>query len=392
MTNFHIINTNKFHTKIICVLIRRPLCKEEATINALLVDVMKKGCKKYNSLQKINVQMEKMYGATLDCKVLKKEEEQILQFYIEYIKDDTESLNMLKEIIYNPLVEKNKFNEEIVNYGKTDLKNTIESKINDKTDYAKENFIKLMFESNYSVPEHGYINEVNNICEKHLYTHYKKVISSSKIEVICLGHFESQFIKDVKQTFINNENKKEIKEVTPLNSSEVKIKEDKLNIAQSQIVLGFTTNISYKSKEYISLLLFNEILGGSSNSKLFINVREKEALCYFIYSYILKGKGVIVVQSGVNKNDIQKAKTLIKEEIQNITFEEIQKYKETLIRGFLFIKDSNNQLINFYGSRIILEEEKDIDKIVQSIKEVTKEDLKNVLEKIKLNTEYVLGA
>ena len=69
-----------------------------------------------------------------------------------------------------------------------------------------------------------------------------------------------------------------------------------MDIAQGKLVMGYRCNVDYLDKQkYYSLLLGSKILGGGADSKLFINVREKESLCYTIYSTIQKNKSTMLI-------------------------------------------------------------------------------------------------
>lgn len=44
-----------------------------------------------------------------------------------------------------------------------------------------------------------------------------------------------------------------------------------------------------------------DVFGGGPYSRLFMNVREKLSLCYYCSARLIRGKGIIVIQSGIEK-------------------------------------------------------------------------------------------
>ena len=87
-------------------------------------------------------------------------------------------------------------------------------------------------------------------------------------------------------------------------------------------------------KEYYATELMDQIYGDGSQSKLFLNAREKKSLCYFCASSYDEVNGVIVVGCGIDNADVDAAKNEILFQLEelrngNITDEEIRFAKES---------------------------------------------------------------
>ena len=145
------------------------------------------------------------------------------------------------------------------------------------------------------------------------------------------------------------------------------------------------------------MTLYNTILGASSNSKLFQNVREKASLAYTTRSTYLKHKGVLFVTAGIELDKYEKALELIKIQVDdmrsgNFTDEDIKDAKVFLKNLFNSIKDDQITLVELSIGNFILGLDATIDEMVTSFEKVTREDIVEVANKVRLVTNYYLCA
>lgn len=127
---------------------------------------------------------------------------------------------------------------------------------------------------------------------------------------------------------------------------------------QIHLALGYVNNINHKSKGLLALKVANVVFGGNMSSRLFINIREREGLCYYIRSRINTyiDVGNFTVFAGLDKSRIHPAVKLILKEFNKlkthgITADEFSKAKE-YIRGktILALEDSAN-IAQWYADR-----------------------------------------
>ena len=324
--NLYRIKTDKFKTNTIQVFFHDELCRERATKNALLPAVMRRGCGMLPTFKDIALYLEELYGASFDCGVVKKGERQIIHFYIDHISDkytDGEKelfekcFNLLFEIITNPVIEEGEqalcsptktaslnnsaldkaqcaFKKEYVEQEKVNLKNLIESRINDKVQYAVERCFEEMCSGEpFSIYEYGNVEDLDGINERNLFEHYISVIETSPIDIFVTGEIEDDRVLKAFERF-NELNRKSVKKInssfSKVEVDKVKDVEEKLEVNQGKLCLGFRTNIPPDDNRYYALVVYNSLLGGGGfmNSKLFKNVRERESLAYYIFSRVEK--------------------------------------------------------------------------------------------------------
>ena len=403
-----LIPESKFKTNLISVYIQRKLDRNEVTKNALLPGILKSGCNKYKTLGQLTDREEELYGSYLHAGASKRGESQVLGFSIlsvneKYLDEKIlgQCIEFLNEIINNPLVIDGGFNEEYLNIEKEILKDSIMSIINDKGNYAMKRTNEIMFEGEpYSINGKGYIEDLDTIDRVGLYEHYKEVLKTSPIEIMIEGEFEeTEVVELIKEKFqfdrgniIDIPKEEYYKEV-----DKVKEVKETMDIAQGKLVMGYRCNVDYLDEEkYYSLLLGSRILGGGADSKLFINVREKESLCYTIYSTIQKSKSTMMVCSGIEAQNYEKTVNLVKEQVQklkdgDITESEISNAKIAFINSLNSLNDEIGRISDFYFSQSISKNKSDLDQIKNMINKSTKEDIVEAVIIIELDTIYFLS-
>ncbi|MDK2918236.1 MAG: hypothetical protein PWQ37_969 [Candidatus Petromonas sp.] len=406
---FHTIKSDKFKTNLIGIYIQRPLIKKEATKNALLSMVLHKATKQYPTFMEINKKLEDLYGAVMVSDVAKKGERHIIKFkmqlpnkkYIENKNILKEGLEILNEIINNPAIKDGGFIREIFQQEKENLRDKINGRINDKMKYAVDRCVEEMYkDENFSIYEYGNIDDLNEITETSLLDYYKKFIESSPIDIFLIGDVDEQRAKELINQTIHFPRGSIIdipRENITKDVNAIKEVEDNLNVNQGKLTLGYRTNIPYESNLYEASVLFSNILGGGPNSKLFKNVREKESLCYYIFSKIEKFKSLMLISSGIEFQNYKKTKDIIISEVEDLkkgkfTEDDIEIAKKSIVNSIKSLTDAPNMLIDFYYAHTISGVTDDIDQIIEKIKSVTKESIVEAGEKFKLDTIYFLNS
>ena len=92
-----------------------------------------------------------------------------------------------------------------------------------------------------------------------------------------------------------------------------------MDVTQAKLAMGYRA----ASEDTPALLLANLIFGGYSNSKLFLNVREKLSLCYYASSGYHRSKGIITVSSGIEAQNYEVARREIAAQLEAVTPERV---------------------------------------------------------------------
>lgn len=401
------VESGDFKTNYITLNITTNLNRKTVTENALLPLVLKTSSSKYPKPMDLEKKLQTLYGASLSADAFKSGEKQILSFYIsmpcsKYLPEDidNEALQILLDAVFSPYIKNESFNEKYTMLQKSVLKEKIRSVINDKAQYALCSMIDLMFEGEpFSIRSDGYEEDLDSITPATLYSRYKALISAARFDLIFAGNFNKEnMLTCVKKAFENRSGKAE-----PVNPEQkhiftgVKRKEEKMDVVQGKLVLGFSTGISIRDKNYYDLVLANAVLGVGANCKLFRGVREKHSLCYYCSSSLLAQKGAMYIKSGIEPKDKQAALELILEQVEevksgNITDEEIYNSKKSYTNTLLELSDNLSSLGDYYFSNYLDGITMTVDEIISKINSVKKEDIIKAFANIKLDSEYFLTA
>lgn len=393
------IETKKFKNNVYALYLTIPLTKENVTYNALIPTVLKRGCEKYNNQLEISKKLEEMYDATFGIGITKVGNNEVLKFYLEslnnnYLPNNEDlsktSIEMLLNIVMKPYLVNGKFDDDYVEQEKENLKKVIESRKDNKDTYATNRLLEEMFkEEPYGLYKFGNIDEIDNITSEKLYEKYKELIKNSEKYLYIVGDVENLNIESY------NIDEKEItisKEFPVKISEKENIVKEQMDITQGKLVIGLNTP---NNKQEV-IALYNTILGKGANSKLFLNVREKEGLAYSAGSTYLKRNNAIIISTGIEVSKYNKAVEVIKNQLKdmengNITEKEMKDAKQFINAGLNLINESSENMIEYRFDKDLYNEEIDIEKYRKKIEEIKKEDIVKVAKQIKIDTIYFLG-
>lgn len=410
----HCIDTNKFKTNLMAVFITLPLNRERITFDTVIPAVLKRGTKELKTQEEISKKLENMYGASFDCGIEKIGDNHVIKFYLESLNDNfvpedskqnisRESIDLLLDIILNPLTENNKFKDEYVEAEKNNIRLLIESKIDNKDQYALNRCIEEMYKDKpYGLYKFGYTEDLEEINSQNLYDYYNELINTSKIDIFVSGELKKEDIVDIVK---NNENIKRLKERKAnyiVNNEQTESKEavqekeveEKKDVAQGKLVIGLDVELTdYNSKFPVSL--YNVILGESATSKLFQNVREKASLAYSARSNYVRQKNNIYIRCGIEIENYDKALKIIKEQLEDMkngkfTEDDLVNSKKYMISGIQAAQDEQDSEITYYIGQELSGMLTTFEEYETKINEVKLEDVKNVGSKVKINTIYFL--
>jgi len=301
-----------------------------------------------------------------------------------YIKADNKNLplaiEMLSDMLHNSKFDKDEMDKE---------RGVIIEEINMYEDnplmHIEDVFESLVYQgSDLGKGIAGPRENIIKLSRNSLYNYYRKYYYSGN-SVICLaGNFNEKKALELINKFFpikGKKNRVKIKDVKNKKQKEPRIEIiNRDNVEQVQLALGFR-NIGKKDNNFLISNILANVLGGTMSSRLFLEIREKRGLCYFIKASSSGYEDITSfhIRAGLNKLKIYDALRAIKGElnklvIEGISEEELTKAKAN-IRGRLILNlESVTSKLNFYASQELLGKE---------IKEL--EDLLNKLDKITLN-------
>ena len=410
--DIHNISTNKYKTNLYAVFLATPINRENVTKNALITAILRRGTQNLQSQDIISKKLEEMYGATFDCGIEKTGDNHIMKFYLEAISEEflpekeelaKKCIEILLDIIFNPLIEDNGFKDEYVESEKNNLKQIIESKIDNKRTYSLERCVEEMFKDEpYGLYKYGYVEDLDKLTPQNLYEYYKELIKQCKIDIFVSGTMDNEKINSIIE---QNDIIKNLKEREPIyvksdennNHKEVeqeKVVEEHMQVGQGNLVIGLKVNSNKENAKYITSV-YNAILGGGANSKLFQNVREKESLAYTAASNYRRQKNVIFIRCGIEIENYKKAIDTIKVQLEdiksgNFTEEDLNNSKKLIVESIRGISSEQDTEITYYYGQELSNKLVSLEEYVKKIEKVTKKDVEEIANEIKIDTIYFL--
>lgn len=402
--NLHYVHTKKFKTTTFSIYIQRPLTREETTLNSLLSMVLRRGCPGFEDTKILSRHLDSLYGTAFSTTVRKKGERQVLcanfQFVNDkFLDDDIDIFDEVLKLADSAILKQEAFSEEYVNQEKENLKQQILSVVNDKRSYATKRCIEIMCKDEaYGISKLGYIEDLDKIDKHTLYNHYKNVVLKSPVDIFVNGDVDIDSVSRKLEIMFANIN---VECVLPSpsdvkrNVAEVKNITEEQQIVQGKLSIGFRTNVYVNDEDYPAMMMYNSILGCGIFSKLFNNVREKLSLCYYASSSVDYMKGIMLINSGIEVANFQKAYDEILVQMEdikkgNISDMEMSAAVLGTVNSINSTSDNPFVLDDYYLSKTISGKMITLEEVAESIKKVTKEDVMKVAEKIQLDTVYFL--
>lgn len=407
----HKINTNKFKTNLISIFLTTKLDRKDITKKSLILSLLKRGTSNLRSQEEINAKLEDLYGAEFNSGIDKLGNNHIMKFYIESISDDfayqkyeilKQSIDLLFDIVFNPLIEENQFKYEYFEGEKQKLQQIIEAKKDNKSHYSYTRCIEEMYKDEpYGLYSYGYLEDLENITNEDLYATYLELLKKCKIDIFISGNLEGKkeideivnnnirksklLSRKVEELYLENSDKKEVEE---------KVVKESMDVAQGKLVIGLDV-LNCNKEDKLAVSVYNTILGGGANSKLFQNVREKASLAYSAGSMYIKNKNNIIIRSGIEHKNYDKAVEIIKKQIEDMkngefSEKDIKDAKELIIASFVSMQDEQDSEISFYFGREMEQSKNNVEENIKEIEHITKEKIIEIAKKIRINTIYFL--
>ena len=268
---------------------------------------------------------------------------------------------------------------------------------NDKRDWAD---IRLMQEmcagEPYSVLRLGDEETASRLNNQTLYTHGQALLSGSRVELIYCGSAEEKRVEDAVLAALAALPRGAQTELPPVEREQApaqpRLVTETMDVTQGKLAMGYRCG----SDDYPAMVLANLIFGGTSNSKLFLNVREKLSLCYYASSSYARSKGILTVSSGVETKDFRRAEEEIGRQLAAVQQGDWEDWEQegalqAIRASLLSLSDSQGALENFYLGQIASGVEETPEELAAALEQVTKERIMAAAQTVKPDTVYFLS-
>lgn len=399
---------HRFKHGCLSIQIVRPMCREEAALNALLPAVLLRGCTSARDLRDITLRLDDLYGASVSALVRRVGDYQTTGFYSTFIEDEyalpgeqvlAPMAEFLGELLLQPVLEEGGLCAEYVESEKKNLISTIESELNDKRAYAASRMLRSMCKADsFGIPRLGEIPQVQAIDPVGAWQHYQQILQTSPIEIFYVGTAPTARVADLMRSVFGQifRNYVNLPAQTPFHdggtSGEMS---ETMEVSQGKLSMGFVTGITNRDPDFAAMQVLNTIFGAGMTSKLFMNVREKMSLCYSIGSGYYGSKGIMTVSAGIDCDKEAIVKAEILEQLDacvrgEISSEELVAAKQAIFTGLRTVEDSPGGLEGYYSTMELSGMGMDPKAYMEAVEAVTSEQAARAAAKIRLHTTYFL--
>jgi len=385
----------------------RPMYAEEAAKNALIPAVLLRGTKAHPDLRSITGRLDELYGAAVSPLVRRVGDYQTVGLYCGFMDDRfalpgdrvlEPMIEFLAELLLDSPLEEGGFLPAFVESEKRNLIATIESELNDKRAYAMGKMLKSMCrEDTFGLPRLGEPQQVAAIEAAELYRHYRQILRIAPIQIFYVGSAESSRVAECLQPLLARlERQPEgLAPQTGFYSCEGRNEVETMEISQGKLCMGFVTPITNRDPNFPAMQLLNAIFGAGMTSKLFVNVREKMSLCYFVGSGYYGSKGILTVAAGIDFDKEAVTRQEILRQLQlcregQITVEELTAAKEAILSSLRATHDAPGSIEAYYATAALSGMHMTTAEYMAAVEQVTLEQVIAAANTVQLHTTYFL--
>ena len=401
------VQTHKFKSNQLSVTLLAPLAPETASANALLPYVLRRGTRAHPDLESLSAALDELYGGAIEPAVRKKGEAQCVGFVASFLDDAYApegagilegAAALLGDLLLRPVTEEGGFKKVYVEGERSNLVDRIQAQVNEKRSYSLLRLTQEMCAGEpYGVDRLGDEKSAAAITPEGLWERYQALLARAPVELYYCGSADADRVAAALAAALDGLPRAgELEEPDHgvqenATQDQPRLVTEAMDVTQGKLGMGFACG----SEDTAALLMGNTLFGGSSNSKLFLNVREKLSLCYFASSVYHRSKGLITVSSGIEFQNYQKAYDEIMLQLRAVQKGELEPWemdsaRSVLRNAYVSMGDSQGKLENFYLGQAATGQDETPEILAEQVGAVTVDRVVEAMERVTLDTVYFL--
>ncbi len=407
------VKADRFKTGCLSLTLLAPHTKKTAAMNAVLPYVLRRGTARFSDMQALAAELDDLYGARIEPAIRKKGEVAAVGFCADFpdgafLPGRVDILSkvafLMGEILLTPATRGGLLRGDYVLSERQNLMDDINAEINDKRSYASLKLVEAMFRGeSYALSKLGTLSDAARISAQTLTKYYRELTASAPIEIFYCGAEEPErVIRVIREALaalprIGEHVMPATSVKTELTETGERIIRETMDVTQGRLVMGFRLSKSMEQPNLAALTVFNALFGGSPTSRLFLNVRERLALCYYANSYIDLHKGAFFVAAGIDHDRFDEVHGEIIAELASIANGAVEPWelegaKRGVVSAILSSLDDPLGLEGMYLNRAISGCRARPEELAALCELVTPEDVSAVAADARLTHTYFLTA
>lgn len=404
------VHTEKFKSCVLGATLLSPLDRETASLNALIPFVLRRGTAEHPDMEALSAALDELYGGSVEPMVRTRGETQCVGFLGSFL-DDAYTLDgasilepaagLLGELLLRPYTVDGAFCPDYTRGERDNLVDRIRAQVNEKRSYALSRLKQEMCAGEpFGVDRLGDEAHASTITAQTLWDQYRALLTSAPLELYYCGSAQPQRVAGALRAALSDLPRSAARAVPPRPvrqeaPAQPRYVEEALDVTQGKLTMGFRAGGDVWSEQYPALMLANAIYGGTTTSRLFLNVREKLSLCYYASSQLEKFKGVMLVSSGVEFDQFAPARDEILAQLAACKagdFEdwELEGARRSVVGALKSAMDAQGRLEDFWLGQAVAGLTEGPDALADRVEQVTREQVVRALNTLELDTVYFL--
>lgn len=401
------IGAEKFNQCRVALHFQYPARRDRATADALLPLVLERGFADCPDMTEMSRRLARLYGADLTVETAMNGANRVLTVSVTGLKDELalegEALSrqyaaLALGVAFHPYLVGDTFDPEAVEIEKDKLKKQLEAQVNNKRSYCVRQARRRYFGSSPAgIERDGYPEEVEGITPAALTQAYREMLRTATIDLMAVGA-DGDMLAELLAGELAGLDRQPLAlaPASAMPRQEPALFEENMEMEQAKLCLLFTAGRPTGTEEMAACRLAMSLFGGSATSRLFLNVREKQSLCYYCGATYSSVTGTMSVDSGIQPQNAARAEAAILKELKDlcegpITQEELEDCRRGLLSGLGSVEDTLSGLENWYYTEICRDGAVDSPAQARAALEaVTADQVRQVLRMFSLSVRYLL--
>ena len=403
------IKNTRFNTTLISLNFYMPLKSETVSVNAMLTYILSTCSGRFGGFKEMNRHLNMLYGADVAVSAMPVGNTQLIRFVITAINDKytlggeknvSAAADYLLSLLFEPRLENGVFCQADLLRERRKMLEDLEAELNEKRNFARKRLKEEMFENDpFGLNKLGTREDILNITEKGLKNALDNMLKSAFVSVHAVGEtLPEGLFEKIGERFsaLKRENITNCKTLpAPKMRDTVKEVTDRMDVVQGKLVMGFTSSVYGDDCVSLPLMVAVDIFGGGPYSRLFSVVREKMSLCYYCSASSVRSRGFVMVDSGLEADNAEKAKNEILNQLQIVKNGEFSDFEfnssiKSICGSLKSYNDSLSSIDLWYALKIYNENLTAPEEMCEAVRKMTREDVIAAAKSISLNTVYML--
>lgn len=402
----HLWSTSRFHTITMVAYWVWPLERETVTAATLLPHVLLRGTRNLPEFDDLQNAFSDLYGASIQADAKRKGDLVTLEFVVqvpagqriaEGLDLTRPALELLGQVLWDPLVVGDGFEEDRVHREKEQHRKRIASLMDDKMLYAAQRCTAEMFAGQaYAAPRYGFEEDLAQISGASLYTLYEQIRDGGSFHLFVAGPVDPDPVVAFAAKWGRAGVRGDWSAGEPFMADRpVKMVEEVMDIQQGKLNIGYRTGSGWRDQDFPAMMMYNGVLGGFPHSKLFINVRERANLAYYASSRLDAHKGVLYVMTGIPSDHRDTVMEIVDRQVEAMARGEINDEEWTWTRiglqnQYRELQDSPYGMIDMRLAGILHGVSRSPGEMIKALDAVTEEEVAAVGRRVQKDTVYFL--